>query len=75
MYENGTRDAKAIASTLKLHPFVVNKNIKHIEYFLQNKNGIQKLYEALVHKDYEIKSGKLPAELFWLETKKMIQKL
>ncbi|MFA5748031.1 MAG: DNA polymerase III subunit delta [Candidatus Absconditabacterales bacterium] len=72
LYKQGITDSKQITSILKIHPFVVSKNLKNIEKIKESEKLIKKIYRNLVELDYNIKTGKLPDTYFWLGIKKFI---
>ncbi|NOZ44473.1 MAG: hypothetical protein GXP45_05045 [bacterium] len=72
LYQQGIHDNKTLASMCKYHPFVVAKVMKHITQLVAKKNALYALFRDFVRLDFAIKSGKLPASAFWLETKKLI---
>lgn len=75
MHENGLTDAKQLASTLKAHPFVISKQLKLLPQIKAKKTAIFQLYSDILQLDFEIKSGILPAEWFWLVVKQAVGKM
>jgi len=51
---------KDLASTLQLHPYVLQKGINQARNF--NLNSLKNLFNALTRVDYNYKTGKLPVE-------------
>ena len=49
-------NARNIASTLKLHPFVVQKAVTQVRNF--NLTNLKSIFDRLVKMDYEMKTGK-----------------
>ncbi len=70
--ERGIKESKTIAEKLKLHPFVVAKNMKIIDKLITKKDNIKNMFEKLIMLDYNIKTWKVPQEIFWLEIKNII---
>lgn len=68
-YEHGIKQGKEIAATLKAHPFAVAKQLKYISTLLDKQGAISSFYKQLLALDEAIKTGKLPAEWFWLHLK------
>jgi DNA polymerase III delta subunit len=68
-YNNGARDAKSIAQRAGYNPFAISKQMSRIQTLLANTSNIQKIYKGLIDLDVSIKTGKLPAEAFWIRTK------
>ncbi len=71
-FEQWTKDSKTIASSFKLHPFVVSKTIKYIDILSCNKSWIFAFYRWLLELEYDIKTGKKSDFNFWLDVKKMV---
>lgn len=68
-YQHGARDSKSIAQRAGYNPYAISKQISRIQILLENQSNIKKLYQGLVGLDLSIKTGKLPAESFWLYSK------
>ena len=66
------KSSKDIASKLKVHPFALMKQHKHIQTFVKLQPQIQSLYHKLLTIDREIKTGQIPAEAFWVNVKRSI---
>ena len=71
-YDQGITDSKAIASMLKIHPFVAAKIVKHISTVRSFSPSIRSCFSELIDVDSGIKSGRLLDAFFWLSLKKMI---
>jgi len=72
LHEQWVRSSKEIASIVKLHPFAVAKQYKHIDRLVKNKKNIHHLLHHLVHLDRSIKSWVYPHEWFWLDIKSAV---
>ena len=72
LYQAGYTESKLIAQTLKIHPFVVNKNLKHIDKILEKYDSIQRFYCNLINLDYKIKTWIVSDIAFWLEVKRFV---
>lgn len=71
-YHNGARDAKSIAQRGWYAPFAVSKQFGRLQTFVQHYDDIKALYKGLVAVDVSIKTGKLPAEAFWIKSKDLL---
>lgn len=70
--ERGIKDNKILAEKLKLHPFVIAKNMKSIDKLITKKDKIIEMFNLLINLDYNIKTWRIPQEIFWLEIKTII---
>jgi DNA polymerase III delta subunit len=75
LHEQWVRSSKEIASIVKLHPFAVAKQYKHIDRLVENKEWIHNLLHHLVELDRSIKSWTYPPEWFWLDIKSAVYAL
>ena len=73
--EQWVKSSKEIASKLKLHPFAVAKQHKHIGKLSEHKTQIHGLYHHLLRLDSSIKTGQYPSEGFWIEIKNLVYHL
>lgn len=60
--EQGIKDGKTIISILKVHPYVVSKQLKSLSQTTVKKQAIYHLYTDILTIDEQIKTGILPAE-------------
>ncbi|MEF2175055.1 MAG: hypothetical protein V3575_01180 [Candidatus Absconditabacteria bacterium] len=74
LYESGIRDSREIMGIMKVAPFVVSKNLKNIDKYIQVKDQLKTKFKDLVNLDTSIKTGKIPPEIFWLEIKRIFNK-
>ncbi len=70
-YSKGIRDSKMLASWLKMHPFVLSKNLKNIHTLLENKSQILTFYRGLITLEVEMKSW-LSEQFFSLKLKELL---
>lgn len=68
-HRNGDRDARTISQAIGYAPFAVSKQIWRIQTFITREKDIVAIYQGLVTLDASIKTGKLPAEAFWIRCK------
>lgn len=68
-HRNWDRDARAISQAIGYAPFAVSKQIWRMQTFLAREKDIVAIYQGLVTLDASIKTGKLPAEAFWIGCK------
>lgn len=68
-HKKGIHSAKEIIAQTKLHPFVVNKNLKQINILLKHEDFLVDFFKELVDLEYEIKTGKYPDHYFWPKIK------
>jgi len=68
-YRNGDRDSRAISQAIGYSPFAVSKQFGRIQTFISREKDIVAIYQGLVTLDASIKTGKLPAEAFWIGCK------
>lgn len=59
-----------ISKKLNLHPYVVNSRLKNINFI--DEKYLKNLFKSLINLENEIKSWKIPLDLFWLELKHII---
>lgn len=69
------KDAKDIASFLKMNPWQVKNEYANIWLLKANKKNIEIFYTGLIHLDTGIKSWKYPDTYFWLGIKNLINNL
>lgn len=74
-YQSGMTEAKAIISATKLAPFVVYGRLKRIDALIAHQDFLREFIIMLVETDYNIKSGKIPLEFFWLKVKEKVLEL
>ena len=72
LYESGITDAKIIASTLKIHPFAISKQIKKIKTFVDKKDDINSMYTNLLQLDYQTKTWRADGKQIWLYIKSIV---
>ena len=70
----GISDSKIIASEGKMPPFTASNLLKQSETLHRNEGNITTFFKKLVELDYDIKTGAVPAEYFWLAVKEMVLK-
>ena len=75
LYGQGIVSAKEIIAQTKLHPFVVNKNLKYITQLQKNQGFLVSFFQLLIDLEYAIKTGKMAEQYFWLRTKQEILKI
>ena len=75
LYGQGIVSAKEIIAQTKLHPFVVNKNLKYIAQLQKNQGFLVSFFQLLIDLEYAIKTGKMAEQYFWLRTKQEILKI
>ena len=75
LYGQGIVSAKEIIAQTKLHPFVVNKNLKYIAQLQKNQGFLVSFFQLLIDLEYAIKTGKMTEQYFWLRTKQEILKI
>jgi len=56
LVERGIKDNKILAEKLKLHPFVIAKNMKSIDKLITKKDKIIEMFNLLINLDYNIKT-------------------
>ena len=71
-YEKGVKDSKILASELKIHPFVLKKNLSKMKTLLEKKSYITNFLHGLISIESDIKKGKLSEENFWLRIKQLL---
>jgi len=72
LYESGITDSKTIASTLKVHPFAVAKQIKKIPTFIEKKAAMKDMYQKLLQIDFESKIGLADGKQLWIYIKQIM---
>lgn len=55
-HQQGIQDAKYIITQTKLHPFVVNKNLKQLPKLLEHQSFVVSLFKQLIDLEYAIKT-------------------
>lgn len=70
--QRGISSAKEIIAQTKLHPFVINKNMKLLPILREQRAFIVSFFKGLVKLESDIKSGKKSELYFWLYIKTMI---
>ena len=55
-HQQGITSAKEIIAQTKLHPFVVNKNLKMLPQLLEHQNFIVHFFKTLIDLEYAIKT-------------------
>lgn len=73
-YRNGDRDARTMSQAIGYAPFAVSKQFGRIQTFLAREKDIVAIYQWLVTLDASIKTGRLPAEAFWIRSKNLFYK-
>lgn len=73
-HRNGDRDAKTISQNIGYAPFAVSKQFGRMQTLLAREKDIVAIYQGLVTLDVSIKTGKLPAEAFWIGCKDLLYK-
>jgi butyrate kinase len=73
-HRNGDRDARVISQAIGYAPFAVSKQFGRIHTFVAREKDIVAIYQGLVTLDASIKTGKLPAEAFWIGCKDLFYK-
>jgi len=68
----GVTSSKDISSTLKLHPFAVAKQHSKIKTFRTQDKKIREFYHSLLQLDRDIKSGRYPADGYWVRIKSLV---
>jgi hypothetical protein len=56
IYRSGITSSKEIAAKIGMHPFPINKNIKHITTLQSKNKQLQDIFHALIELDKNIKS-------------------
>lgn len=74
-HQQGITSAKEIIAQTKLHPFVVNKNLKMLPQLLEHQNFIVHFFKALIDLEYAIKTWKYPDNYYWLVVKQELLSL
>lgn len=68
----GINSAKEIIAETKLHPFVVNKNLKLLPLLREHRLFIQDFFKHLIELESDIKAGKKSDQFFRLSVKSQI---
>ncbi len=74
LYKKWITDTKQISSKIGVHPFVISTRLKKIDKLLEKQSFLEKLFDNLFDLEINIKTGKIPSELFWREFKNIILK-
>ena len=72
LHDQGMTNSKELASTLKMHPFAVSKQLKLLPQIKAQRPLLAHLFHELLVMDSDIKSGILPLEFFWLHIKRLL---
>lgn len=64
--------SKEIASAIKAPPFAVSKQLKNRDLYLKNDARITWFFWTIMSLDHAIKTGRLPAEWFWVSLKSAV---
>jgi DNA polymerase III delta subunit len=67
LYQRGYTSPKQIAEKLKLHPFVVKQRLNKINQILLDQENLKNIFKKLLNLELQLKTGKLPQEIFWLQ--------
>lgn len=70
--KKGITSSKEIAKTIKAPPFAVAKQMNQLKLYTQKEEAITTLFDSIVSLDSAIKTGRLPAEWFWVALKKTV---
>lgn len=73
--KQGIRDAKTLIALTKLHPFVVNKNLKHLPTLREHQPFLITFFKNLIDLEYAIKTGATPENYYRLALKQQLLKL
>lgn len=73
--QRGISSGKEISAETKLHPFVVNKNLKLITTLSKHRDFLIRFFSSLIELESEIKAGKKSDLYFWLFLKSQILSL
>lgn len=71
-HQQGISSAKDIIAQTKLHPFVINKNLKQLPVLLQHQDFIQHFFKELIDLELAIKKGTYPDSYYRLAVKKQL---
>lgn len=74
-HQQGITSGKEIIAQTKLHPFVVNKNLKLLLQILEHQNFIIHLFKKLIDLEYAIKTWKYPDGYYRLAVKQELLSL
>lgn len=74
-HEQGIISAKEIIAQTKLHPFVINKNLKLLPQLLEYQKFIIQFFRILIDLEYAIKTWKYPDNYYWLAVKQKLLSL
>lgn len=72
LHDQGMTNPKELASTLKMHPFAVSKQLKLLPQIKAQRPLLAHLFHELLVMDSDIKSGILSLEFFWLHIKRLL---
>jgi hypothetical protein len=64
--EHGITDPSELASKSKLPPFTISRYNAKKNQLITSKNQLHHIYKNLLEMDYNLKTGMLPAEGFWV---------
>lgn len=73
--QRGITSGKEIIAATKLHPFVVNKNLKHLPALQEHQAFLVRFFGFLLELELAIKTGKKPDYLYWFVVKEQILSL
>lgn len=71
----GIRSAKEIIAEAKLHPFVVNKNLKYLAELRKHERFLIQFFKGLIDLEYAIKTAKYPDSYYWPMVKNFLLQL
>lgn len=71
-YKAGVCDAKAMSQRIGYQYFPISKQLPRIQKLLAREQDIHTIYKNLVDLDLAIKTGKRPAEIFWVRVKDLL---
>ena len=74
LYNQGISESKIIASEGKMPPFTASNLLKQIQILHEKQAYISNFFKKLVELDYDIKTGQIPAEYYWLAVKELVLK-
>jgi DNA polymerase III delta subunit len=73
-YDRGIITATDIAKEIGIHHFPIMKRLKDYKTYKSNIETIKSVYSQLLQLNYDVITGGLPVEGFWLELKRIISK-
>jgi len=68
-HKQGVHDPRSISKRIGYAPFAVSKQYGRIQTFVRQEQNLKNIYQWLITIDESIKTGKLPAEAFWIRSK------